>query len=118
MQYLNTPLRGIGRFPAQLATGRQLRDSVPMAKQYYGVDAHWKATLRHREAQMAESAEKVQEEYYQGIRQLSTLRPGDRVRMQNPATKVWDRVGMVVEANAFRQYVVRLDGSGRLSLRN
>ncbi|KAK8381385.1 hypothetical protein O3P69_018454 [Scylla paramamosain] len=38
--------------------------------------------------------------------------------MQNQMTKVWDRSGVVAEALPHRQYTVRLDGSGRLSLRN
>ena len=40
LQYLNTPLRGINKSPAQLAAGRQLRDGVPAAKQHYKVDIH------------------------------------------------------------------------------
>ena len=33
-------------------------------------------------------------------------------------TKKWDRSGIIVEYRGNRQYLVRLDGSGRLSLRN
>ncbi len=38
LQYLNTPLRCINKSPAQLATGRQLRDGVPMAGQHLRLD--------------------------------------------------------------------------------
>ncbi|KAK8407630.1 hypothetical protein O3P69_002287, partial [Scylla paramamosain] len=34
------------------------------------------------------------------------------------APAAWDRTGLVVEGLAHRQYTVRLDGSGRISLRN
>ncbi|KAK8372656.1 hypothetical protein O3P69_020003 [Scylla paramamosain] len=44
--------------------------------------------------------------------------PGTRVRMQNQASGTWDRTGLIVEALPYRQYTVRLDGSGRISLRN
>ncbi|KAK8372773.1 hypothetical protein O3P69_019987 [Scylla paramamosain] len=38
--------------------------------------------------------------------------------MQNQASGTWDRTGLIVEALPYRQYTVRLDGSGRISLRN
>ena len=37
--------------------------------------------------------------------------------VQNVQSKLWDRTGVVVEAKDYRQYLVRLDGSGRVSLR-
>ena len=40
------------------------------------------------------------------------------MRIQDQATKEWDRTGIVTEVLAHRQYTVRLDGSGRLSRRN
>ncbi|XP_045101465.1 uncharacterized protein LOC123498425 [Portunus trituberculatus] len=42
LQYLNTPLRSVNKSPAQLATGRQLRDGVPTARRHYKVDRHGK----------------------------------------------------------------------------
>ncbi|KAK8373485.1 hypothetical protein O3P69_018661 [Scylla paramamosain] len=47
----------------------------------------------------------------------SNIAPGSRVLVQNQANKTWDRAGIVVEARGNRQYLVKLDGSGRLSLR-
>ncbi|KAK8383418.1 hypothetical protein O3P69_019065 [Scylla paramamosain] len=52
------------------------------------------------------------------FRQLRPLSPGTRVRMQNQASGTWDRTGLIVEALPYRQYTVRLDGTGRISLRN
>ena len=43
------------------------------------------------------------------------------VRIQNqtgPHPTKWDKTGMVVEVRQFDQYVVRVDGSGRTTLRN
>ncbi|XP_045127589.1 uncharacterized protein LOC123514057 [Portunus trituberculatus] len=54
LQYLNTPLRSVNKSPAQLATGRQLRDGVPTARRHYKVDRHWGRTLREREVKMGE----------------------------------------------------------------
>lgn len=40
-----------------------------------------------------------------------------RVRDQNRAANRWDQIGMVTDVMFHRQYTVRLDGSGRPSLR-
>jgi hypothetical protein len=43
------------------------------------------------------------------------------VRIQNqtgPNPTKWDKTGLVVEVRQFDQYVVRVDGSGRVTLRN
>ena len=116
LQYLNTPLRGVDKSPAQLATGRQLRDGVPTARQHYKVDRHWRQALRNRELQMA----RIQEKFSSAdtFRRLTPLQPGARVRIQNQASNRWDRTGVVTETLPHRQYTVKLDGSGRISLRN
>ena len=116
LQYLNTPLRGIDKSPAQLATGRQLRDGVPTARQHYKVDRHWRQTLRSRELQMAKTQEKLND--VDTVRRLPPLQTGTRVRVQDQASKRWDRTGIVTEILPHRQYTVKLDDSGRLSLRN
>lgn len=117
LQYLNTPLHGGDKSPAQLATGRQLRDGVPTLRQHYLVDRHWKASLRERELRWASRREEVQ----LGVASKRTLPPldaGQAVRIQDQATLQWDRTGVVVGALPHRQYLVRLDGSGRTSHRN
>ena len=43
---------------------------------------------------------------------------GSEVLVQNNDTKKWDRSGLVVEVCPFRQYKVKLHGSGRVTLRN
>ena len=116
LQYLNTPLRGINRSPAQLAAGRQLRDGVPAPKQHYKVDMNWRKTLRDRELQMAKSNQKLVDKGTQ--KALPSICPGSRVWVQNQASLEWDKSGVVTEALANRQYTIRLDGSGRLSRRN
>ncbi|KAK3882768.1 hypothetical protein Pcinc_012877 [Petrolisthes cinctipes] len=117
LQYLNKPLRGVNKSPAQLATGRQLRDGVPTAQSNCRVDRHWRQTLRHREVTMAQSRGEVEDR--QGpARTLEPLTPGTKVWVQNQTYGAWDRSGVIVEVRPHRQYMVRLDGSGRISLRN
>lgn len=104
LQYLNTPLRGVGKSPAQLATGRQLRDGVPTARQHYKVDRHWRQTLRKRELQMA----KMQKDLgnVDTSRRLPPIQTGTRVRVQNQASNRWDRTGIITETLPHRQYTV------------
>ena len=52
---------------------------------------------------------------------LPQLKVGDCVRVQNqrgPHPTKWDKSGIVVEVRQFDQYIGRLDGSGRVTLRN
>ncbi|XP_076049693.1 uncharacterized protein LOC143030430 [Oratosquilla oratoria] len=116
LQYLNTPLRTINKSPAQLAAGRQLRDGVLTARWHLRVDRHWGGTLRQREVQMGEAGNTLMAN--STLRHLQPLAPDTRVRVQNQASDVWDRTGLVVEALPHRQYTIRLDGSGRIRLRN
>ena len=54
-------------------------------------------------------------------RTLPPLAIGDCVRIQNqtgPNPTKWDKTGIVVEVRQYDQYVVRVDGSGRVTLRN
>ena len=55
------------------------------------------------------------------MKRLAALVIGDYVRIQNqagPQPNKWDEMGHVVEVLQFDQYVVRVDGSGRTTLRN
>lgn len=66
---------------------------------------------------------------YQGCQQrlsehcksLPPLEVGDHVSLQNQTgTKPnkWDRTGRIIEVRDFDKYIVKVDGSGRLTLRN
>ena len=108
LQYLNMSLHDINKSPAQLATGRQLQDSVPAVSQNFRVDEHWGQTLREQERQVARHNSQVMA-HTGGCSRSSVL-------VQNQANKTWNRSGIAVEARGNRQYLVKLDGSGRLSL--
>ena len=61
------------------------------------------------------------ERWAEHTRQLKPLIVGDYVRVQNqvgPHPNKWDKTGLVIEVRQFDQYLVRMDGSGRVSLRN
>ena len=47
--------------------------------------------------------------------------PSDYVRIQNqvgPHPTKWDKTGIIIEVHQFDQYIVKVDGSGRVTLRN
>jgi hypothetical protein len=118
LQYRNTPLRDVNNSPAQLALGRVLRDTLPLPTKRYRINPHWAQFLTNRERSMAQKNEMVKAEYDQHSKLLTELCKGDAVLCQNAKTKKWDRSGVIVEVGKYRQYSVKMDGSGRLSLRN
>lgn len=64
---------------------------------------------------------KAAERLTEHTKRLPPLVVGDHVRIQNqtdPHPTKWDKTGLIIEIHQFDQYVVRVDGSGRLSIRN
>ena len=66
---------------------------------------------------MLTSKERDAEYYSQHAKPLKSLRIGDKVRLQDPATKKWDRCCDIVCVGKNRDYHVRLP-SGRVLWRN
>ena len=118
LQYRNTPLRGIDRSPAELALGRKLKDSIPLPRARYEVDPNWRKTLKLREQKMSRSNTVMKDKYDINSRELSDLPVRMSVLCQNPHTNRWDKSGTITEVLDNRQYYVKMDGSGRLTLRN
>ncbi|KAK8374449.1 hypothetical protein O3P69_018935 [Scylla paramamosain] len=102
----------------ELLTGRQLRDAIPVESSRYLINEQWGRTLRDRERAMIQTSVNSSMRHDQQAHSLTPLRPRQRARIQNPSSGRWDRVGTVLELSAPRQYLLRLDGSGRASIRN
>ena len=117
LQYSNTPLRGISQSPAELALGRQLRDTLPLPRDRYKVSEHWAYHLRNREKIMSETNRATKLKYDEHSKEQPPLKVRDKVRCQNIQSNKWDRTGKIVEVNNL-QYTVKMDGSGRTSNRN
>ena len=118
LQYRNTPLRDIDKSPAELALGRELRDTLPLPTERYRINPHWAYTLRERERTMSERNAKIKAKHDVNSHIHPELVVGDEVLCQNVKTKKWDRSGVVFEVGAHRQYTIKMDGSSRLSTRN
>ncbi|KAK8379530.1 hypothetical protein O3P69_019456 [Scylla paramamosain] len=55
-EYLNTPLHDLDASPAQLLTGKQLRDTIPVESSRYLINEQWGRTLRDRERAMIQTS--------------------------------------------------------------
>ena len=121
LQYRNTPDRETGLSPAMCVFGRSIRDFIPVHPGRYLPHPSWRETLVAREEALRNRHHRICERLTEHTRSLPPLKIGDHVRIQNQTganpTK-WDRTGVIVEVRQYDQYVVRVDGSGRVTLRN
>ena len=131
LQYRNTPLLGVGHSPAQIMFGRTLKDALPNLpanlryraettnySKKYGVPAS--DILEGRELGASRKLARSKEKYDEHASPLATLSVGDSVQVQNREGNKplrWDRTGQVVERMENRQFMVKMDGSGRVLLR-
>ena len=121
MQYRNTPDRDTGFSPAQVIFGRNLRDFLPSPQTRYRPQSQWTLLREDRERALAKRSVTNMERLSVGTRELQPLSVGDCVLVQNQMgnhPSKWDITGVVVEVKDFDQYVLKIDGSGRLTLRN
>ena len=118
LQYRNSATK---QSPATCLFGRPTRDLIPLVPGKYHPHPTWQDNLSQRETALRQRHSLAQEHWTEHTRQLSPLKVGDRVRLQNQTGNFpnkWDRTGCVVEVKQFHQYGIRVDGSGCLTLRN
>ena len=121
LQYRNTPDRDTRLSPAQVIFGRPIRDFIPIHPGKYQPHSTWRETLANREEALRNRHMKAHERLSEHTRVLPPLTVGDTVRLQNlagPHPTKWDKTGIVIEVRQFDQYVVKVDGSGRVTIRN
>ena len=81
----------------------------------------WREAWMEKEEALRGRYAKTLESLDEHSHALQPLRPGDHVMVQNQTgrfPKRWDKSGTVVETKNNEQYVVKMAGSGRLTLRN
>ena len=121
LTYRNTPDRDTGVSPAQVLFARRLRDSIPVGPGGLVLRPDWVMTKDAREKALAKRHRLREAELGEHSKALVELSPGDVVQIQNqtgPHANKWDMSGVVVESLGFDSYMVRVDGSGRLTKRN
>jgi len=131
LQIRNTPESDSGLSPAQILLGRTLRDTLPLQPPIprrttifddnSAVSRVWKDVWSAKEHALKARLAKQVEKLEAGSHELRPLDVGDTVRVQNQTgtyPKKWDRTGIVMQVGENDQYIVRVDGSRRLTLRN
>ena len=129
LQYRNTPDRECKLSPAEILFGRTLPDSMPQLAKDVPVfenkeirgqwhDA-WTAKEQAIKSRLIQSCGQLE----QGSRELPLLREGDQVLVQNQNKsntrfKKWDQQGTVIALNDKDQCLVKVHGSGRVTVRN
>ena len=134
LQYRNTPVQGVGMSPGYMLYGRRMRDALPgepgrnkpwtvhfNTQQGGGVSEVWREIAEGREKSAVRKLAQDCESYNEKKKPLSPLSVGDYVSVQNGVgtnPRRWDRTARIVERLDHRQYMLRLDGSGRVVVRN
>ena len=121
LNHRNTPSPDSGISPAQCIFGRPIKDFIPIPRDQYKPHHTWSDTLDRREEALRNRHQRMQEKWTEHTKALPPLKVGDLVRVQNQlgnAPRKWDKTGTVVEVRQHDQYVVKIDGSNRATLRN
>ena len=119
--YRNSPSPDTRMSPAECLFGRPIRDIIPGLPTRL-TQAHASGNqLQHRQQALSRRQTLGRARWDEHSRGLSPLRCGDKVTVQNQTGRhptKWDKSGVVVEVLQYHQYIVRMDGSGRLTTRN
>ena len=121
LQYRNTPDPETGLSPAQVIFGHQIRDFTPVLPGKYQPRQEWRETMEKREEALRKRHTRAHERLSEHTVRLPPLKVGDTVFIQNQSgnyPRRWDKSGVCVEVRQHDQYVIKVDGSGRLTLRN
>ncbi|CAG2205462.1 unnamed protein product [Mytilus edulis] len=101
--------------------GHPIKDFIPIPPGRYSPHNTWRETLDAREEALRNRHIKQGERLSEHTKRLPQLATGDCVRIQNQIGHYplkWDKTGIIIEVRQFDQYAVKVDGSGRVTLRN
>lgn len=122
----NTPDPDCNKSPAQIVYGRPIRDAfsfVNRLEKFSNQAIHpiWREAWAAKESALRTRFVKSSESLNEKCKWLSNLNIGDHCFIQNQtgnSPKRWDKTGIVMEIKPHDQYVIKVDGSGRLTTRN
>ena len=121
LTYRNTPSPDTKLSPSQCVFGRTIKDFIPIPRNNYRPLWKWADMLDNRERALMDRSTRMRRYWSEHTKVLPPLRVGQHVRVQNqigPHARKWDKTGIVVEVRQHDQYVVKLNGSNRVTLRN
>ena len=120
LTYRNTPDSATGISPAMYIFHRPIRDFLPDINVPTHLGDTYDIIQTHQEARRNHLVQH-QPHLNEHTRKLPPLRVGDKVFVQNqtgPSPTKWDYTGVIIEVKQYDQYVVKMDHSGRPTLRN
>jgi hypothetical protein len=123
LQLRNTPDPDCGVSPAEIVFGRQLRDNLSFSNRLgrESCAQRWQQAWTAKEEALRARFIRNSEKMNQHARALPQLNTGDKCFIQNQHgnfPRKWDRTGTITEVLPFDQYVIKVDGTGRLTVRN
>ena len=101
--------------------GRPTRDFIPVIPGKCRPRETWRESLKAREEALRKRHVRTAETWAEHTKRLPPLAVGDLVRVQNqtgPHPNKWDKTDSIVEVRQHDQYAIKIDGSGRITLRN
>ena len=114
LELRNTP-RAEGRSPAQVLFGHPMRSCVPAHHLSYA--QQWQRAADVCDAKAEHLRRQAKLRHDASARTLPPLHLGGHVDVQDHATGLWDRVGVIVGVGRRRDYLIKM-GSGRVMWRN
>ena len=121
MMHRNTPDKDTGLSPAQVIFGRAIRDFFPIKEGHLVLHPEWQITMDQREVALACRHARREKELTEHTKILKLLKVNQVVMVQNQTGNSplrWDKSGLVVEVLGFDKYRIKLDGTGRMTIRN
>ncbi|XP_068213492.1 uncharacterized protein [Palaemon carinicauda] len=103
-----------GRSPAQVLYGHPLRTCVPAHCQSFM--ECWQQKAHDCDQQAAAKAAQVKRNYDAHARPLPRLNVGQHVRLQDPTSHRWDKIGIIMGGARSREYEICLPKGGVLHL--
>ena len=115
LELRNTP-REDGITPNQIVFGRSIRSKVPMhPSAFKPKDVNFEDIQQKKN----DCTENVKKWYNLSAKDLVKFEIGDKVRIQDPKSNIWDKIGEIVHVgNRGRCYYVKLFSNGKLWWRN
>ncbi|XP_068225983.1 uncharacterized protein [Palaemon carinicauda] len=110
LELRNTP-NFTGCSPAQILYGRPMRSCIPAHPNAFSKE--WQVKTEDCDRRAAARYEQVKTQYDQHAHSLPKLSVGQQVRIQDPTSHRWDKVGIVMGHGKSRDYQIRLP-SGRV----
>ena len=107
LELRNTP-RSDGRSPAQVVFGHPIRSTLPVSRRSFAPE--WQAAAADCDAKAAEVQNGTENYYNLRSKSLPPLKIGTQVRLQDPVSKKWDRVGTIVGVGSWRDFHVKMPG--------